>query len=68
MLSSRTPSVARLQALRQRWAGQCPRRAVYQGVGFMPPEADKADVFFKKAVAIDPAFARAYFLLAKNAY
>ena len=24
-------------------------------------------MFFKQAVAIDPAFARAYFLLAKNA-
>ena len=66
--SSRTPSVARLQELYERWARQYPKRAVYQwALGFLNSEADKADVFFKKAVAIDPAFARAYFLLAKNA-
>ena len=41
---------------------------MYQwALGFLSPEADKADGFFKKAIAIDPAFARAYFLLAKNA-
>jgi tetratricopeptide (TPR) repeat protein len=41
---------------------------VYQwALGFLSPEADKADVFFKKAIAIDRAFARAYFLLARNA-
>ena len=68
MPSSRTPSVARLQQLYERWARQYPKRAVYQwALGFLNAEADKADVFFKKAVAIDPAFARAYFLLAKNA-
>lgn len=68
MPSSRTPSVARLQELYERWARQYPKRAVYQwALGFLNAEADKADVFFKKAVAIDPAFARAYFLLAKNA-
>ena len=68
MPSSRTPSVARLQALYERWARRYPKRAVYQwALGFMNAEADKADVFFKKALAIDPAFARAHFLLAKNA-
>jgi tetratricopeptide (TPR) repeat protein len=68
MPSSRTLSVARLQELYERWARQYPKRAVYQwALGFLTSEADKADVFFKKAVAIDPAFARAYFLLAKNA-
>jgi tetratricopeptide (TPR) repeat protein len=62
MPSSRTPSVARLQALYERWARQYPKRAVYQwALGFLNAEADKADVFFKKAVAIDPGFARAYF-------
>ena len=66
--SSRTPSVARLQQLYERWARQYPKRAVYQwALGFLNSDADKADVFFKKALAIDPAFARAYFLLAKNA-
>jgi tetratricopeptide (TPR) repeat protein len=68
MPSSRTPSVAHLQELYERWARQYPKRAVYQwALGFLNAEPDKADVFFKKAVAIDPAFARAYFLLAKNA-
>jgi peroxiredoxin/predicted metal-dependent hydrolase len=68
MPSSRTPSVAHLQALYEGWASQCPKRAVFQwALGFLNAEADKADVFYKKAVAIDPAFARAYFLLAKNA-
>jgi tetratricopeptide (TPR) repeat protein len=66
--SSRTPSGARLQEVYEGWARQYPKRAVYQwALGFLNAEADKADVFFKKAVAIDPAFARAYFLLAKNA-
>ena len=60
--------MAHLQELYERWARQYPKRAVYQwALGFLNAEADKADVFFKKAVAIDPAFARAYFLLAKNA-
>jgi Tetratricopeptide repeat len=64
----RTPSVARLRELYERLATESPKRAVYQwALGFLTPEADKADVFFKKAVAIDPAFARAYFQLAKNA-
>jgi tetratricopeptide (TPR) repeat protein len=68
MPQSRTPTVARLQQLYERWAREQPKRAVYQwALGFLSPEADKADVFFKKAIAIDPAFARAYFLLAKNA-
>jgi tetratricopeptide (TPR) repeat protein len=66
--SSRTPSVAALRALYERWARRYPQRASYQwGLGFLNPEADKADVFFKQALALDPAFARAYFLLAKNA-
>jgi len=68
MPQSRTPTVARLQQLYERWAREQPKRAVYQwALGFMSPDADKADVFFKNAIAIDPAFARAYFLLAKNA-
>jgi tetratricopeptide (TPR) repeat protein len=68
MPQSRTPTVARLHQLYERWAREQPKRAVYQwALGFMSPEADKADVFFTKAIAIDPAFARAYFLFAKNA-
>jgi tetratricopeptide (TPR) repeat protein len=68
MPGSRTPTVPRLQQLYERWAREQPARAVYQwALGFLSPEADQADVFFKKAIAIDPAFARAYFQLAKNA-
>ena len=68
MPQSRTPTVPRLQELYERWAREQPARAVYQwALGFLSPEPDKADVFFKKAIAIDPAFARAYFQLAKNA-
>jgi tetratricopeptide (TPR) repeat protein len=68
MPQSRTPTVTRLQQLYERWAREQPKRAVYQwALGFLSPEADKADVFFKNAIAIDPAFARAYFLLARNA-
>ena len=60
--------MARLQALYEGWARRYPKRAVYQwALGFLNAEADKADEFYKKALAIDPAFARAYFLLAKNA-
>ena len=68
MPGSRTPTVPRLQQMYERWAQQYPKRAVYQwALGFLSPEADTADAFFKKALAIDPAFARAHFLLAKNA-
>jgi tetratricopeptide (TPR) repeat protein len=68
MPQSRTPTVPRLQQLYERWARQHPDRAAYQwALGFLSPEADKADVFFKKALTIDPAFARAHFLLARNA-
>ena len=65
---SRTPTVPRLQQLYVQWAGQHPKRAAYQwALGFLSTEADKADVFFNEAIALDPAFARAHFLLAKNA-
>ncbi len=68
MPRSRTLTVPRLQQLYEGWAHEQPARAVYQwALGFLSPEADTADVFFKKAIAIDPAFARAYFELAKNA-
>ena len=65
---SRTPTASSLQPLYERWANEQPSRAVYQwALGFLSPEPDKADGFFQKAIAIDPAFARAYFQLAKNA-
>ena len=65
---SLTPLVPRLQRQYEGLARQHPERAVYQwALGFMAPEADKSDVFLKKALALDPAFARAHFQLAKNA-
>lgn len=68
MPQSPTPTVPRLQQLYEGWAREQPTRAVYQwALGFLSPEPDKADVFFKQAIAIDPAFARAYFQLATNA-
>jgi len=64
----RTESAARLRELYTQWATQQPTRAAYQwALGFLSPEADKADVFFRAALAIDPRFARAHYLLAKNA-
>ena len=68
MPRSRTPTLPRLQELYEGWAREQPARAVHQwALGFLSPEPDTADVFFKNAIAIDPAFARAYFELAKNA-
>lgn len=65
---SRTPSVPSLQQVYEGWARDEPRRAVHQwALGYLSPEPDAADVFFKKAIAIDPAFARAYFELARTA-
>src|SRR5205823_1425435 len=66
--TSRTLSLPRLQELYARWAREQPTRAVYQwALGFLSPEADKADGFFNAALRFDPSFARAHFLLAKNA-
>jgi tetratricopeptide (TPR) repeat protein len=66
--SSRTPDVPRLRQQYERWAKQYPKRAVYRwALGFMSAEPAKADALFNDALAIDPAFARAHFLLARNA-
>jgi tetratricopeptide (TPR) repeat protein len=66
--ASRTPTVPRLQALYEKWAKQHPAAAVYQwGLGFLSQDADAADAFYNKALALDPLFARAHVQLAKNA-
>jgi len=67
--ASRIPTtVPRLQQLYERWAKQYPKRAVYRwALGFMAPDPAKADALFNDALTIDPAFARAHFLLARNA-
>jgi tetratricopeptide (TPR) repeat protein len=68
MPTSRTPALPHLQELYERWAKQHPKRAAYRwALGFLAHEPAKADVFFKQALQIDPAFARAHFLLARNA-
>ena len=68
MPASRTPTVPQLQKLYERWAKQYPKRAVYRwALGFLSHEPAKADVFFNEALTIDPAFARAHVLLARNA-
>jgi tetratricopeptide (TPR) repeat protein len=65
---SRTPAVQRLVQIYEGWARLYPRRAAYEwALGFLTPDADKADEYFRKALAIDPSFARAHFLLARNA-
>ncbi len=66
--TSRTPTLPDLQQLYERWAKQHPNRAAYRwALGFLSHEPDKADVFFVQALKIDPAFARAHFLLGRNA-
>ncbi len=66
--ASRTPTVPRLEALYTQWAKHHPTRAVYQwGLGFLATDASKGDAFFEAALTLDPAFARAHVLLAKNA-
>jgi len=65
---SRTPEVPRLQRQYERWAKQYPKRAVYRwALGFMASDPATGDAHFNDALKIDPAFARAHFLLARNA-
>ena len=68
MPGTRTPTVPRLQQLYTQWARQQPKRAAYQwALGFLSTDSDKADAFFRAALKLDPSFARAHFLLARNA-
>jgi len=65
---SRTPSLPRLKEQYARWAREQPTRAVYQlALGLLASEANTADEYFNAALKIAPSFARAHFLLAKNA-
>jgi tetratricopeptide (TPR) repeat protein len=66
--ASRTPTIPHLQELYERWAKQHPKRAAYRwALGFLSHDPAKADVFFNEALRIDPAFARAHVMLARNA-
>jgi tetratricopeptide (TPR) repeat protein len=62
------PLLARLERRYRQWARQQPKRAVFRvALGLLTKEPDQADAFFNKALALDPTFACAHFLLAKNA-
>jgi tetratricopeptide (TPR) repeat protein len=65
------PDAARLPRLQrqyERWARQQPKRAVYQvALGLLAKEPEQAAACYNKALALDPAFARAHFLLARLA-
>ena len=62
------PKARPLAELYAQWAKQDPSRAAYQwALGFLEQEPAKADVFFNRALKLDPAFARAHFSLARNA-
>lgn len=68
MPGTRAPTLPRLEALYARWATEHPKVAAYQwGLGFLSSDTSRADAFFRAALKIDPAFARAHFLLARNA-
>jgi tetratricopeptide (TPR) repeat protein len=68
MPGTRTATLPRLEALYAQWAKQHPKVAAYQwALGFLSTDASKADAFFRAALKIDPTFARAHFLLARNA-
>jgi tetratricopeptide (TPR) repeat protein len=57
-----------LQRQYERWARQQPKRAVYQvALGLLAKEPEQAAAYYNKALALDPAFARAHFLLARIA-
>jgi len=59
---------SRLKQQYERWAREHPKSAVYQwALGLLAGESVQADAWLKKALALDPAFARAHFQLAKNA-
>lgn len=63
-----TPRLPRLQRQYEGWARQQPNRAVYQvALGLLAKEPDQAAAYYDKALALDPAFARAHFLLARLA-
>lgn len=61
-------SLPRLKRQYELWARQHPTRAVYQvALGLLTKEPDAADGYYRKALALDPSFARAHFLLATDA-
>ena len=60
--------LTRLKRQYEQWARQHPTRAVYQvALGLLTKDADRADAYYTKALALDPRSAKAHFLLARNA-
>jgi tetratricopeptide (TPR) repeat protein len=60
--------LTRLKREYEQWAQQHPTRAVYQvALGLLTKDADQADAYYTKALALDPRSAKAHFLLARNA-
>jgi Tfp pilus assembly protein PilF len=58
----------RLKRQYEQWARQHPARAVYQvALGLLTKDADQADAYYHKALALDPQSAKAHVLLARNA-
>lgn len=65
---AQSANLSRLKRQYEQWARQHPPRAVYQvALGLLTKDADQADVYYNKALAVDPSFARAHFLLARDA-
>jgi tetratricopeptide (TPR) repeat protein len=68
MQSGGAAGPSRLQQQYERWAREHPKSAVYQwALGVLAAEPAQGDTLLAKALALDPAFARAHFQLAKNA-
>jgi len=61
-------SLPRLKRQYDQWVRQHPTRAVYQvALGLLTKDADQADAYYNKALALDPSSASAHALLARNA-
>jgi tetratricopeptide (TPR) repeat protein len=68
LMDAQSASLSRLKRQYEQWALQHPRSAVYQvALGLLAGDSDQADVYFNKALAVDPSSASAHFLLARDA-
>ncbi len=66
--NAQSASLPRLKRQYEQWARQYPRRAVYQvALGLLAKDSDQADIYYTKALALDPSSASAHFLLARGA-
>jgi len=68
MQDAQSTRLAELQRHYERRARQQPKRAVYQvALGLLSKEPEQAAAYYNKALALDPAYGRAHFLIAKAA-